>query len=246
MLSAEHLFNVWAPVESHWSAWVKPVLFAHSEMLTIPPEPALPNIDGFPRSRETAVIVDVAGARSVLIGLALTQSGYRPVPLYNSGISPFMIIDMKAIAEALLSGLDIMRRSNLRPDAPPAFLLNADRMDHGPRALTPGSYDNRWCVVPQDFPSASYLSAAGINQVLLVADRVRDDITHVLCRYQDAGLTLRHMADVGATSVRLVVKPPSFYRSFLYRLGVFAGLRRNSAGGFGGLVPHSNSSGGFG
>jgi hypothetical protein len=244
MLSPGQLFNVWAPEDSQWSQWAKPVLFAHCEDLNIQPAPVLPSLEAFPRSRETALIIDVAGPDSVLIGLALTQIGYRPVPLYNSGISPFMIINMKAVAEALISGLDILRRSGLRAAAPPAFLLNADRMDNSERSLTPGSYDNRWCVIPQDMPSAEYFKAAGIKQVLLVADKVRDDITHLLCRYQDAGLALRHMTGIGAAAVRLTVKPPRFYKSLWYRWGVFAGLRRNAAGGFGALVPNPSAGGG--
>jgi hypothetical protein len=246
MLNPAQLFNVWAPEDSQWSQWAKPVLFAHCEDLNVQPAPVLPSPEAFPRSRETAVIIDVAGPDSVLIGLALTEIGYRPVPLYNSGISPFMIINMKTIAEALISGLDILRRRRLRPDSPPAFLLNADRMDNSERSLTPGNYDNRWCVVPQDMPSAEYLMAAGITQVLLVADKVRGDITHVLYRYQDAGLMLRHMTQIGAGAVRLTVTRPPSYKSLWYRLGVFWGLRRNAAGGFGDLVPNPSAGGGFG
>jgi len=42
----------------------------------------------------------------------------------------------------------------------------------------------------------------------------------------------------------LVVTPPSRFRSFLYRVIVMAGLRRNSAGGFGSVVPDPSTAGG--
>ena len=246
-MSVEQLFSTWAPPESPWSAWAKPVLFMHAPLsATYGEDLRLPDVEGFPRSRETAVVIDVEGSESVLAGLALAKVGYRPVPLYNSGVSSGMIVNMRGIANELTAGGAFLQRLKLRPDAPPVFLLNADRMKSTDPALIPGSYDNRWCVLPQDMPSASYLSAAGISQVLLVADRVRDDIAHVLCRYQDAGLTLRHMTHIGAAAVRLVVTSPGLYKSFLYRLGVFTGLHRNAAGGFGAMVPDTTTSGGFG
>src|SRR5262245_42094647 len=246
-MSVEQLFSAWAPPESPWSAWAKPVLFADAPLSASYGEHLeLPDIDGFPRARDIAVVIDVEGTRSVLLGLALAKIGYRPVPLYNSGVSPGMIVNMRGIANQLTAGGAFLQRTALRPDAPPAFLLNADRLENSERALTPGSYDNRCCFVPQDMPSASYLLAAGISQVLLVAEKVRDDISHVLCRYQDAGLTLRRKATEGTPAMPLTVKPPPLYKSFLYRLGVFAGLRRNAAGGFGGLVPMPGTRSGFG
>jgi hypothetical protein len=246
-LTVEDLFAIWAPPESGWSAWAKPVLFAHAPLSAQSTEPLdLPNVEGFARPRETAAVIDLVGANSVLAGLALAQNGYRPVPLYNSGISPGMLIDMRSIAEFLVLGADILRHASLRPDASPAFLLNAERMDHPEGARTPGRYDNRWSVVPQDMPSASFMMDKGIKQVVLVADRIRDDLAHVLRRYQEAGIDLRRTAAINTMPISFTVERPRSYKSVWYRLGVFAGLRRNSAGGFGGIVPQPSSGGGFG
>src|SRR5262245_42524919 len=64
-MNIEQLFSAWAPPESPWSAWAKPVLFAHAPLsATYGEQLDLPNIDGFPRSRETAVVIDVEGAQS--------------------------------------------------------------------------------------------------------------------------------------------------------------------------------------
>jgi hypothetical protein len=246
-LSADQLFEIWAPSESRWSAWAKPILFAYAPSLPSAMEPVyLPQIEGFPSTRDTAVIVDLPGATSVYAGLALAKVGYRPVPLYNSGISSGMLIYMTGIAELLTASVDILKRCPLEAGSPPAFLLNADRMDHSAQATTPGRYDNRWCVVPQDMPSAGTLLDAEIKQVVLVAEEVKDDITHVLCRYQEAGLRLFRAPSTHEPLTALTVTPPRFYKSIWYRLGVFSGLRRNAAGGFGAVVPNPNSGGGYG
>ena len=245
--SAEQLYAIWAPEESRWSAWAKPVLFTYAPRVSEAAD-ALPllRVPDFGRLGDTAVIVDMPGTYSVSVGLALAQNGYRPVPLYNGNCSPGMIVDMQAIADSLFYGCEILRKAQLGPDAPPAFLLNADRMDHSDAANTPGRYDNRWSVVPQDMPSGEYLIDAGIRQVGVIADRIRDDLSHVLCRYQEAGLRLVQTPDVDGTPARVTVAKPPFYKWIWYRLNVFAGLRRNAAGGFGGIVPDPNTSGAYG
>src|SRR3954471_3460411 len=91
MKSAEEVFAVWAPNESPWSVWAKPVLFAQMTPVMIfeheqreplaidPPPPSLP-----PASQKVALVIDCPGARSVSLGLAAASVGYRPVPLFNA------------------------------------------------------------------------------------------------------------------------------------------------------------------
>lgn len=188
MPPSNELYDVWAPRDSPWSAWAKPVLFANAPWHSFEDNSTLPDVTAFSYLRQAAVVVDVAGARSVYIGLALAQIGFQPVPLYNGAAAPGGLINMGVIAEALAAGANRLRRITRRTDQLPAFLLNADRLDHPNSALLPGRYDNRWAVVPQDMPSASFLRGAGIEQVVLISDRVRDDLAHILYRYQDAGL----------------------------------------------------------
>lgn len=245
-LSREDIFAAWAPADSPWSVWAKPVLFANTPLDLPERVPDLPDVGMFPHVRDAAIIVDLNGVDSALFGLALAQMGYQPVPLYNSGGASGALIDMEAIASILTWGVDILRRSKRKPDAPPAFLLNADRMDHGDGATLPGRYDNRWCVVPQDMPSADFLKSAGIKRVILVSPRRQDDLSHILHRYQEARLDLSRIEQAGAASVPLEIPKPASYKSMWYRIGVLAGLRRNSAGGFGGLIPDPGSAGGSG
>jgi len=244
-LSQQETYEIWAPADSRWSVWAKPILFAHAPT-QVSPMVSLeaPDVSAYSYARETAVIVDLPGAASALVGMALAELGYQPVPLYNSARAPGAIINMGAIADVLVAGAERVRRAPKRTDAMPAFLMNADRLDHPNAALMPGRYDNRWVLAPQDMPSATFLTEAGVKKVLLVAAGVANDVAHVLYRYQEAGLELLHAKDVSANGSALTVTKPGQYKSHWYRLGVFAGLRRNAAGGFGAIVPDPNSGGG--
>jgi hypothetical protein len=149
---------------------------------------------------------------------------------------------MSAVSDLLSGGAERLKQMSRRPDAPPVFLLNSDRMDNSVSAASPGRYDNRWAVIPQDMPSAEYLMAAGIKRVVVVG-ALQDDLAHVLYRYQEAKLPVsRAASEVDAPHSVNVGRPP-MYKSIWYRLGVFAGLRRNSAGGFGGVTPDPGSAG---
>jgi hypothetical protein len=244
-MNNEDLFALWAPPESRWSVWAKPVLFAG--LIGSPLSDStldIPRVGRFPLPPDTAAVIDVPGSDSVLAGLALAQAGYRPVPLYNSSVAPGMLVNMNAVAIYLKLAIDVLKRCTIGADAPPVFLLNADRLDNAAGATVPGRYDNRWCVVPQDMPSAEFLKDAGITRVALLADSVKDDLAHVLYGYQDAGLPIARTVDFGIAPTPITVTKPSFYKSALYRLEVYAGLRRNAAGGFGAVVPDPSSSGG--
>lgn len=245
-MTGEDLFALWAPAESPWSVWAKPVIFADMEYVQeLDEQLTLPKVQNFPLPSNTAAVIDVDGSDSVLFGLALAQIGYRPVPLYNSGMASSMLVDMRAISNYLALGAAVLKRSTLSEEAPPAFMLNADRLDNEQGAKIPGRYDNRWCIVPQDMPSADFLKDAGITQIALVSKAVEDDLSHVLYGYQEAGIPVMRTVDFGIAPTPETIGKPKFYKSALYRLEVYAGLRRNSAGGFGGVVPDPNSGGGF-
>lgn len=250
-MTNEECFEAWAPDESHWSQWSKPVLFANLDRIEPARSPSgdwralelgwLPDPRG-----DAAIVVDLPGEESALTGLALARRGWRPVPLYNATVGPSAVIDLEPVARCLRTGLDVLREMNLTATAPPAFLLDANRMS--PAAPpSPGKFDNRWIVFPQDFPSATYLRARGINEVLLLQlgdDAPREDLAHVLLRWQRAGIGIR-LADAKtrARPRELLVRPPSLFRRAWYRTIALMGLRRNNAGGFGGVIPVPSSGG---
>lgn len=236
-LSQAELYALWSPPESRWSVWSKPVLFANAPVRPSGKQPELPGISGLHRLRDAAVIVDVPGAYSVLLGLALAQIGFQPVPLYNSAASAGQVVQMDDIADMLAWGPAFLRQKTLKSDTPPVFLLNSDRLDHSGGANIPGRFDNRWAVVPQDMPSAAFLKAAGLTRVVVVSSAKHTDLAHILYSYARAGLKIERAATPNNTPTEFQVQRPMGFRSLWYRLGVFAGLRRNAAGGFGALVP---------
>ena len=241
-------YKIWAPAGALWTPWAKPVLFA------IPPAgevsaPVLPDVDWTAAADyRSMVILDLPGSAAVEEGLALGRMGYRPVPLYNGVGGPggyVMLVDVKPIVASLYAGADLLEGYVIRPDAPPVFLLDANRMQGGVnRGLNAGKYDNRWCVFPQDVPSADFLRQQGIERVIVRTAVIQSDLAHVLRRYQEQGIQIRLCRD-GGMSEAVTVQRPSRFGSLFYRAQVLAGLTRNPAGGFGGPVPvPTESSGG--
>jgi hypothetical protein len=249
------VFKIWAPDGVLWTEWVKPVLFAgmadidryiaeKSELNDV-------NINWMEAARtDTALILDLPGEEGVAESLLLAEMGYRPVPLYNGVFNKFesaVVVAVRGLVRALYDGASTLKTTVIRNDAPPVFMLDSLRMRGADKS--PGTYDNRWCIFAQDMPSAAFLLKQGIRRVLVrtrrdevnPTARIQDDLTHILRRYQDAGIPILH-AD-GKNDIReTVISTPSQFRSLFYRFQVTFGLRRNAAGGFGGRVPDSQQS----
>ena len=244
-MSPEDLYNIWAPENGRWSAWVSPTFFTNLDYvdaieekddleIQLPKEPC-------------AVVIDLPGERAIRLAMQLAASdGYRPVPVINAMPGPVYMglissttwntlctVDMSGLATALCAASPRLAHMALKPEALPVFLVDRARM-YGSGPVENGIFDNRWRVFPQDFPSAAFLRSCGIEKVVLVEDfttQPQQDLAHVLRRYQDAGLQLFDRE--GATID--VVRPPMFGLP-LYRLFSALSLRRNKAGGFGAIV----------
>lgn len=194
----------------------------------------------------TALVVELEGARALTVGWGLAAAGYRPVPLFNTSHGRQAVVNVLPALLLLRPGAEVLLQTPLPDDAPPAFLIDAGRNPRGARPR-PRDYDNRWVVFPQDFPSANFLRAAGIEEVVLVslATAPAEDLAHVLLRWQMAGLriALLNPDTAHAQAEPIEVRRPSLFRQIWARALVMAGLRRNAAGGFGGMVPEPSSHG---
>ena len=100
--------------------------------------------------------------------------------------------------------------------------------------------------MPQDFPSAIRLLDAGVRTVQVIRTRVNGDLAHVLMRWQEGGLLLTVREPPYTNYEPLTVTAPSRFRWWWYRTLVYSGLHRNSAGGFGSIVPDTQKWGGGG
>lgn len=247
----EEIYAVWAPAGALWSDWVAPALFGQAYYPAVEAALEMDDFSWFPKTlpERVAVIVDLPGAQSFRLGITLAAlRGFRPVPVINASPCPsdaalqweVCVVDTSGLVEAMCAATLTLRTLPLRSDAPPVFLLDDARV-HGNRLPEEGMFDNRWMVFPQDFPSAAFLRAHGIEDVLLVQDAVaqpREDLAHVLCRWQEAGLRI-----YGRDGSLLRVQRPSQFRALWYRALAMMGLRRNSAGGFGSYIPEHTSAG---
>ena len=263
-MDGKALFLTWAPPAAIWSRWAKPVLFTQltaesstgnlSDSATpIDFAAGLADVQGVTSEGKTAIIVNLPGAESVDAGLALTRHGYRPVPLYNCTDGPSAVVSVKPIIARLMAGADVLQSLALPDDAPPAFLLDSNRLQ-GVLPPSPGQFDNRWVVFPQDFPSAIFLRSQGIERVLLIQHNraaADDDLSYVLLPWQRNGLAIQTMILNGATQI--VPLAPIQARNSLdvsgwlwYRALLFLTIRsrRSNVGGFGAVIPRPSSGGG--
>ena len=248
------LFEIWAPEHWPWSAWVKPALFAGSSTLEEPrPVTAAPVTvldPTIPPAGQTALVVDLPGEQSVTLGVELVEHGYQAVPLFNTqgSVGSFEVINVGPIIEAIVRLTPIVMGATLSAQAPPAFLLDSDRLGHR-ASLRPGDYDNRWVVFPQDLPSATLLRSRGITRVMLIhedPDPPGRDLDDVLARWSKGGLEIARWAP-GETMAE-PYRPSRWWTVRLFFLFVLAALslRRNAAGGFGSRIPEAVSGSGWG
>lgn len=241
-MTNEELFDAWAPADAVWSPWAKPVLFAQSPTLasaTVDGPRAAADVRWIPpASGQRALIVELPGAQAAAMAVALAAQGHRPVPLFNTCDDPSAVIDVRPLVSELAAAAVPLRSRSLPPDAPPAFLLDSNRLRPAV-APGPGTFDNRWVVFPQDFPSAALLRSRGVSDVLVIqqGERPQEDLAHVLLRWQQGGLRIMAASPADTAPRPLTVTRPSWYRLAWYRALTAARLRRNNAGGFGAVIP---------
>ena len=253
MAEAMRIFDIWAPAESVWSQWAKPVVFAaiDDQAPSVSVRPEMPSnrpawVPAF--AQGYCLVLDLPGEMVVNTALVAANYGFRPIPLFNGCMHPQGLVPVRPIAIQLLSYADDLQALRLVPSAPPVFML--DRNREGFDALASGGkFDNRWMTFPQDFPSGNFLRAQGIGKVIVVRHQLcaHDDLMHVLLRWHEAGIEILEADLAGTSEPRLMqLSKPSLYKSVFYQALVTLGLRRNSAGGFGSIIPEVSHTGGFG
>jgi hypothetical protein len=236
----ETVFEAWAPRGALWSAWVKPVLFAHVEAVSttefapsrpdwlrrdlLRVEPSEASYRTSASDRGLAIVADLPGVEGIALGLALGDLGYRPVPLYTALPAPESTVPMYDLVRFLILGAEELGHKAISPTAPPAFLLDSRRDGRGARA---GQFDNRSIVFPTDFPSLDRLRDAGVRTVLLIqsgSDTVRADLADTLAQWQKEGVpTFLLRADAPGPPSSVNLRP-----NILARLALW--LRRASSG----------------
>jgi hypothetical protein len=207
-VNREEALTIWAPHNSQWGAWTKPVLF--SFMSDPLPEQAALMDRGWKAiaSSDVAIVVELPGTEAVIAGLQFAKFGYRPIPLFNA--CPYALdtsmfepssgetsatVDVMSIMRAIERNTEVLNLMRLPESAPPAFLLDANR-SRGPLFPGVGMFDNRSVVRKSDLPSGDVLKAAGIRYVVLVrtADKLSRDLHSILLSWQNDGLRIQTQA----------------------------------------------------
>jgi len=145
--------------------------------------------DGF--NKDTAYFLDLPSCDGVEEGLALARLGYRPIPLYNGTHAQkgvMALVDNSAIAHALLWGAEGLKTLIIANDAPPAFLLDSNRMHrHKPDVSV---FDNSYDIYAQDIPSAEYFQTHGIKQIVVRGHKIHEDLSKILYGFQNKGIKI--------------------------------------------------------
>lgn len=251
-MTREELYEIWAPRGAVWSPWAKAVIFANFQWpeVSSPPD-SPPHLPWLAHSDRLAIVADLPGSFGVELAIAMARRGYRPVPLYNAapaaGVVP-ELVDIRSIQVAFSNFADELNSLRLPFNAPPAFLLDANRRGGGVIGV-PGQFDNRSICFPTDFPSAAFLTGQGITTALLVSQTDRNpqaDLSHALLRWQQAGIKILSIAlNDNQPAQPIQVQKPSRFRTLWYGWLAAVGLKHNPLGGFGGRVPFP-SQGGWG
>lgn len=237
------LYKKWAPDTALWTQWAKPVVFMNINMNlaygSVVYERSLGNWTDYQANR--LIIVDLPGAEGVKEGIGLARKGYRPVPLYN-GVpgSGQAVVPSKPIVDGLRTGGAVLETISINNSANPVFLLDANRLKGAKQK--PGTFDNRWCVVKQDLPSANYLKKHGIQEVVVRTNQLQKDLRYLLYEYQKQGISI-YLCDIKKqVKVHTIEKPQGV--GLFYRFLLLLGLSRNATGGFGMTIPEVSSGGG--
>ena len=188
-MTDRELYRIWAPLGKKWTPWVRPVPFVeiqeHSKeynftLFEVPPMDFTEE-----KFADAALIVDLPGAESVEVGIALAKEGYRPIPIFNGTIEQpgsRSTVDNQSVGMGLIAGAAALQEIELEDDAKPVFLLDSNRLHRHRIDVT--VFDNSWDIYPQDMPSADYFLKNDIHKIVVIGDRICMDLKKILYGYQ--------------------------------------------------------------
>ena len=194
-MTDKEIYQIWAPYGKKWTDWVRPVPFVglreHSSKYRFS-NLNVPVVALEEKEREgAAVIVDLPGVESVKVGIALAEIGFRPVPVYNGTIEQQgarATVDNQAVGVGLIWGASELSAIEIGEDAPPAFLLDTNRLNRF--KMEDALFDNSWDIYPQDLPSAEYLMKSGIYHIVIISSRLSGDLAKILYGFQKKGIRI--------------------------------------------------------
>ena len=194
-MTGRDIFKIWAPTNSKWTNWVRPVPFVGIDYNFNNYEVgdfSIPNCYFLKKlSTNTAIIVDLPGNESIKEGLAIAKLGFIPIPIYNGTDTQEgarATVDNQAIKTGLIEGATELKNMKINKDAPPVFLLDSNRTNRYKMDIS--IFDNSWDIYAQDMPSAEYFKSNNIYKIIIVADFIQNDLKKILYTYQTKGIQI--------------------------------------------------------
>lgn len=188
-MNNKEIYKIWAPNDAIWSPWVRPVAFItpkYEKYVFEYHNYNIPVINYINQLKEDAALfIDLPGSESINEGIALTNLGYRPIPLFNGSKEQAHVAsttDNHSVENALEWGAYILKDLDIRKDAPPAFLLDSNRMNRW--RANASVFDNSWDLYPQDIPSPKFFLDNGINKIIIRGLKLENDLKKILYKYQ--------------------------------------------------------------
>lgn len=194
-MTGRDIFKIWAPTGAKWTQWVRPVPFVGiNENIKIY-EISDFNISNIYYLEElvtdTAIIVDIPGNDSIKEGIALAKMGYRPIPIYNGTDQQkgaIATVDNYSIKVGLIKGAKELEKIKIDENAPPAFLLDTNRMNRFKMNIS--IFDNSWDIYSQDLPTAEYFFNNGIKNIIISSRIIQKDLSKILYKFQNKGINI--------------------------------------------------------
>lgn len=194
-MTNKEIYNTWAPFGKQWVDWVRPVPFVaikNSKKFI----PAFRKVECLPKNKEDvkhiAIIIDLPDEQSVELGIWLAKEyGYRPIPIFNGTIEPFgarATTNNADMLDALVWGAHELENIEIPDDAPPAFLIDKNRLQNIKIDRT--IFDNSWDIYFQDIPSEKYLINHGITEILIISRNLSKDFKTIFKQFSEQKIAI--------------------------------------------------------
>lgn len=194
-MTGRDIFKIWAPEKSMWTNWVRPVPFVmiNEEFKGYEiSDFTIPKINYIKKLiPDAAIFIDLPSDNSIKEGIALGILGFRPIPIYNGTDEQegaISTVDNNSIKVGLIKGAIELEKIKISNNAPPAFLLDTNRMNRF--KMNPSVFDNSWDIYAQDIPSAEYFLKNGISKIIIRGDSIQKDLEKILYKFQKKGLKI--------------------------------------------------------
>lgn len=213
-MTGKDFYKIWAPIGAKWVDWVRPVPFVginenlkiyEVENFNIPQINYIQN-----PTTDTAIIIDLPENNSIKEGLGLAKFGFRPIPIYNGTDQQdgaMATVDNKSIKIGLIKGALELQKMQIDNNAPPAFLLDSNRMNR--YKMNQSVFDNSWDIYAQDLPSAEYFLKNGINKIIVRGESIQRDLQKILYSFQQKGITI-YLTNGYENTQKVILKKPHF------------------------------------